>query len=335
MILIVSVENDLHALTIRRTLASRRQPVAILECDRISAGSGLALHLRANGDLTSSAILPDGPVSLGVIEVVWWRRVRVDQQFHGETPHAHEVQLINNDCRGALEGALRTSVRGQWISDPSATDRASNKIWQLAVAAACGFRVPETLVSQSAAEVKDFTRRFDGRVIVKPVVGTAGPLLFTQFVGDVDRLDPASFTLAPALYQEFIPGTRHIRLNCFGQQSYAAAIDTQELDWRPNLGVPISEWPVPGDVHGRVRRVLDMLGLEMGIIDLKLTPAGELVWLEVNPQGQFLFLQGITGMPLAEYFADFLTAAANDGSRCERVRPTTSCSSAAESRAMA
>jgi hypothetical protein len=60
-----------------------------------------------------------------------------------------------------------------------------------------------------------------------------------------------------------------------------------------------------------------------------LTPAGELVWLEVNPQGQFLFLQGITGMPLAEHFADFLIAAANDGSRSERVRPTTSCSSAA------
>jgi hypothetical protein len=39
-----------------------------------------------------------------------------------------------------------------------------------------------------------------------------------------------------------------------------------------------------------VRRVLDCLGLEMGNIDLKESPSGEIVWLEVNPQGQFLFL---------------------------------------------
>jgi glutathione synthase/RimK-type ligase-like ATP-grasp enzyme len=317
MILIVSVENDLHALTIRRTLASRGQPVALLECDRISTGSGLDLHLGADGNLRSAAIQVHKRLDLRDVDVIWWRRVRADQQFHGDTPTVHEVQLINNDCRGALEGVLRTSVRGQWISDPGATDRASNKIWQLAAASACGFRVPETLVSQSATQVKDFTSRLDGRVIVKPVVGTAGPLLFTQFIGDVDQLDPTSFTLAPALYQEFIPGTRHIRLNCFGQQSHAAAIDTQELDWRPNLNIPITEWPVPPEVDGRVRRVLDALGLEMGVIDLKLTPAGELVWLEVNPQGQFLFLEGITGIPLSEYFADFLIASA-----AKTARPT-------------
>ena len=34
------------------------------------------------------------------------------------------------------------------------------------------------------------------------------------------------------------------------------------------------------------------LGLRMGILDLKLGPDGELVWLEINPQGQFTFLEG-------------------------------------------
>jgi hypothetical protein len=44
----------------------------------------------------------------------------------------------------------------------------------------------------------------------------------------------------------------------------------------------------------------------MGIVDMKLAPDGEPVWLEVNPQGQFLFLEGLCGMPLTEIFADFL-----------------------------
>jgi hypothetical protein len=48
----------------------------------------------------------------------------------------------------------------------------------------------------------------------------------------------------------------------------------------------------------------------MGIIDLKLTPDGEPVWLEVNPQGQFLFLDAFADLQLAAKFADYLVAQA-------------------------
>ena len=48
----------------------------------------------------------------------------------------------------------------------------------------------------------------------------------------------------------------------------------------------------------------------MGIFDLKLDEGVEPVWLELNPQGQFLFLEGMTGLPLAQAFAEFLVAEA-------------------------
>jgi glutathione synthase/RimK-type ligase-like ATP-grasp enzyme len=169
-----------------------------------------------------------------------------------------------------------------------------------------GFRIPETLVSQSSTEVGAFCKRHDGRVIVKPVVGAAGPILLTQLLGDVSRFDQHSFEVSPAIYQEYIPGRQHVRLNCFGDRSFAALIETDELDWRPNLNVPIHSWPVPNWLHSKVRSTLDALDLRIGIIDLKLMPTGEIVWLEVNPQGQFLFLEGIAGMPLSGHFADYL-----------------------------
>jgi hypothetical protein len=68
------------------------------------------------------------------------------------------------------------------------------------------------------------------------------------------------------------------------------------------------EWPVPVDLHERVRDVLDRLGLAMGVVDLKLTPEDEVVWLEVNPQGQFLFIEGMTGMPSTAHFAAYLAS---------------------------
>jgi hypothetical protein len=48
----------------------------------------------------------------------------------------------------------------------------------------------------------------------------------------------------------------------------------------------------------------------MGNIDLKITPEGECVWLEVNPQGQFLFLDALTDLQLADRFVDYLVTEA-------------------------
>jgi glutathione synthase/RimK-type ligase-like ATP-grasp enzyme len=177
---------------------------------------------------------------------------------------------------------------------------------QLTAASQCGFRIPKTLITQNPSDVKAFYDELGGKIIVKPVVGTAGPLLFTQFVSEMHLSSSDSIRACPAIYQEYIPGTRHIRLNCFGSRSFASSIETSDLDWRPNLTVPLAKWEVPIELHKRVRQVLDSLELEMGVLDLKETPSGEMVWFEVNPQGQFLFLEGLTGEPLTEYFADYL-----------------------------
>jgi D-alanine-D-alanine ligase-like ATP-grasp enzyme len=74
--------------------------------------------------------------------------------------------------------------------------------------------------------------------------------------------------------------------------------------------VPITAWSVSSELHAKARAVLDRLGLEMGNIDLKITPEGECVWLEVNPQGQFLFLDALTDLQLADRFVDYLVTEA-------------------------
>ncbi len=307
MILIITISDDIHALAVQHVLAQRGyNNCHIFECDRIS--SEHQVHWRADSQAHVGRLQKGDGTQINVadIELIWWRRVRADQELDEPPDDINHVSLINNDCRGALNGILSSCFKGTWVSTPEATDRASDKLYQLAVAREVGFRIPETLISQSLEEVAAFSERLEGRVIVKPVVGVAGPLLFTQFVGDPSRLDPASYRACPAAYQEYIAGTEHIRLNCFGDQSFAALIETSDLDWRHNLKVPVRNWAVPASLHHQVRAVLDRLGLAMGIIDLKRTPEGQFVWLEVNPQGQFLFLQPLANMPLDEYFADYL-----------------------------
>jgi biotin carboxylase len=59
----------------------------------------------------------------------------------------------------------------------------------------------------------------------------------------------------------------------------------------------------------RLLAVLRALNLEMGVFDLKVTDR-EPVFLEVNPQGQFLFVQGLTGLDVMTGFVEFLHAEA-------------------------
>jgi glutathione synthase/RimK-type ligase-like ATP-grasp enzyme len=307
MILIVTIQDDIHALSVQRHLAQLGYPdCVILESDRISADH--QIHWAANNEKQDAylEIRGSGRIAISSIDLIWWRRVRADQSLEVEIGDKHQLDLINNDCRGALNGVLAAAFTGIWVSRPDSTLRASDKLFQLSIAKQCGFRVPDTLVSQCRNEVEEFVDRHHRNVIVKPVVGAVGPLIYTQFMRDPTCLDAASFQACPAVYQEYISGTRHIRLNCFGDRSYAAVIETEELDWRPNLKVPIAQWDVPDSLHGRVRGVLDKLDLAMGVFDFKLTPDGEVVWLEVNPQGQFLFLEPLTKLPLGERFADYL-----------------------------
>ncbi|WP_053673250.1 ATP-grasp domain-containing protein [Streptomyces sp. NRRL B-1140] len=313
MILTISIHNEFHALAIQHAARRRGyQDFHIVECDRISGRRGITW--RSHGDAPATVRTSEG-IALPVNEasLLWWRRVRADQEAVDHASGEHERSLVNNDCRGALAGVLAAEFRGQWVSPPDATDRAADKLYQLAVAKRMGFRVPQTLVSQSRTDVVAFTRKV-GRTIVKPVVGARGPMMFTQFINDPETIPAESFDACPAAYQEYIEGRRHIRLNCFGKRMVAALIETDALDWRPNLGAStISKWRVPQDVAQRVTAVLRQLGLRMGIIDLKLTPDGEPVWLEVNPQGQFLFLEPLLREPMADHFVDFLLTLTENG----------------------
>jgi hypothetical protein len=307
MIGMITVHEDVHALGVLRELIRRGySKCKIIAVDKIRSQHSINMRIGLNGAAANILTNDGSQIRASDLRVIWLRRPRADQLDNPVDEPKTTTELINNECRGAISGLLSTSIRGRWISTMDATLRASDKILQLAVASSSGFRVPETLISQSRSEAAAFFRKFDGKVIVKPIVGVQGPFLLTRLMRNPLELSEESFQVCPSLYQEFISGTRHIRLNCFGNKSFAASIDTDELDWRPNLNVPIQVWTVSNDLHERVRRVLDCLGLEMGIIDLKELPSGELVWLEVNPQGQFLFLESITKEPLASHFADFL-----------------------------
>jgi hypothetical protein len=291
-----------------------------INSNRLS-GSGALTWSNTKGFHAAVADRHGNKIVVRDLHALWWRRVGHPQVLPPDAFDAAQIDLIDNDCRVALGGSLLNEFRGTWVSHPIKTQLAENKLLQLRTAEEAGFRVPRTLVSQDPESIRRFCRRLHGNVIVKPVRGTTRAPLFTQMLRADHLQQDENLRIAPAMYQELISGTRHLRVNAFGDEVYGFAIDSPDLDWRGNLDVPVTEVAIEPTVADRIRTVLRRLGLRMGIVDLKLTPDGQPVWLEINPQGQFLFNEGLCGSPLTSHFARFLyaeaTAAARSGTFAE------------------
>lgn len=300
-VLIVTRRGDFHATVVADGLRRRGLGAAILETDRLGEG-GFHWSVGEHG----VAVVPDRdgvPVAVAGGSVVWWRRLNGSAKASDHVdPEAHD--LIARDTRATLLGAIATEFDGRFVSDPEATRAAENKLVQLRAARRAGFTVPDTIVSSDPAEIRGFWSRHHGGVVVKTLCGSPGRAFMTGRLREEHLIDKA-MVLSPAIYQEFVPGERHLRINVFGDRTVGAMLTTDRLDWRYPLDCTIEPYQVPDTLARRLSDVLTILRLRMGIFDLKLLD-DDVVWLEVNSQGQFLWLDGLCGLDVGECFVDFL-----------------------------
>lgn len=245
-----------------------------------------------------------GPVRIDHIDVIWWRRFYVDAQISSEVTDPDARDLIVRDSRAAFLGALLAEFEGRWVNEPDATRRAEMKPLQLAAARRAGLTVPRTLISQDPSAIRQFVADV-GAAVAKPVMGTPNAQIYTGVIEPAMLRHDRQLALCPAIYQEYVPGKHHLRVCCFGERCHSAVITSSEVDWR---GGPFEAQPTqtPPETERALREVLDSMNLRMGIVDMKLSDDGQPVWLELNPQGQFLFLEGLCDMQLPRRFGEFL-----------------------------
>ncbi len=102
-----------------------------------------------------------------------------------------------------------------------------------------------------------------------------------------------------------------MRVTIVGDRIFAAAIHSQETSYKVDFRMDMANATVePVDLPTRVEKKLHALmrrlGLVYGAIDMRLTPSGEHVFLEINPAGQWLFVEQHTRQPIAAEMARLL-----------------------------
>ena len=180
-------------------------------------------------------------------------------------------------------------------------------------------RVPQTIATNDSEVARAFCRDV-GRVVVKSlsspraILGGVEHILFTTAVpeDDFDALADG-VNVVPVIVQQHIEKRLDLRVTVVGSRVFAVAIHSQHcagarVDWRAASETELVEelYELPEEVEASCHRLCGALGLSFGAIDLALDTDGNHWFFEVNPNGQWAWLQVKNAVPISKAIADYL-----------------------------
>jgi glutathione synthase/RimK-type ligase-like ATP-grasp enzyme len=306
MIGIVSHDEDLHASTVRAHLDSLGGDVVQIDTAAMPAGVELTTWTRPSGYWSAEWGLYG--IDAADLRVMWWRR---PQPFAppDEIRSHQDRMFVVAECAAAVSG-LWSCLDAVWVNDPDRDEAASRKMWQLKVASELRLRVPRTCMTNSPQRAREFLASEPGDVVYKSFSATPDTWRETRVVAEtqVAQLDQVRF--APVIFQEAIAG-RDIRVTIVGDELFPAEIvgpdGGYEYDFRlQTTESSITPIDLPDAVHSALLALMRRLGLWYGAVDLRHTSDGEFVFLEINPAGQWLFVEYATEQPISAALAKLL-----------------------------
>jgi hypothetical protein len=301
-----TTSGDVTADMVEREL--ERLGCRFLRIDTDSYGNRYSLSWRC-GETCFYA--PWGRVASSDVSAVWYRRPSIS-----ECPKDSRDFAVHESWYFA-RAALLNMPTARWMNHPAAVLTAENKLRQLEMACRIGLQVPRSLLTSDPDSAWAFYNLVPS-CVCKP--GFAGLLgadegLRAVYAARVElglqRDDFESVRGCPTFLQEEVPKAADIRLTVVGDDFFATRIRSgaaDRVDWRAGIGRDLTYEAVelPASTCEQVRALMRELELSYGAIDFAERDSGELAFLEVNPAGQWGWLQEAARLPIAEAVASWL-----------------------------
>lgn len=312
-IIIVTQTEDPHADDVIAALERVGHEPVRLNSDEIPAEARISMSWGGNEpsfDATIDVLTSGRTMNATMVRSIWWRR----PAFFAipDDLSLQEIEFATDEVDHALR-SLWASLDCYWISEPERIRRASWKGEQLMRARRLGFEVPRTLITTDPDDARQFFyacgKQMVFKVMTDPFLGAANlsrkhpdeciepyqtvTTLVTEH--DLDMLD--SVRAAPCLFQEYVPKKVELRVTVIGEKLFAAEIHSQEneqtaVDWRNyDVDIPYRVAELPQPVAEKCLALVKSYGLNFSAIDMIVTPDDRYVFVENNPNGQFIFVE--------------------------------------------
>jgi len=257
-------------------------------------------------------------IDISSIRSIWWRRP--NEFVFPPSFSQQEKEFAKKEINHAMAG-LWEVLRDEcyWVSYPTAIRQAGFKLGQLSRATKMGFDVPRTLITTNPDEARAFYDACDGKIIFKVMsdpflaMDRAEPITldnliappeipkprgtFTTLIGEKELSALNSVHYVNCEFQEMISKAIELRVTVIGDEVFASEIHSQahektKMDWRHyDVEIPYRKATLPPNIAQRCLDFVRSYDLNYSAMDFILTPDGRYVFLENNPNGQFLFVQ--------------------------------------------
>jgi glutathione synthase/RimK-type ligase-like ATP-grasp enzyme len=328
VVLIISDKSDLQVYYVMVELEELGVDYGLFNAADYPTRAFVSQSFESRGDSCSIGLEGGAVVHSAEVEAVWYRKPDVPQ-LHPKVS-GYERQFSFNECQAGLRGMYHALDHAYWISRLDNIRAASNKLRQLRCASRLGFEVPQTLFTNDASEARAFLAALPSSVIYKSIGDTAlverdGPWdngsvigeLFTTLL-DEETLEAGleRLTACPALFQEYVEKEVELRITVVGGSVFGAELHSQaqpatHIDWRRGTPLEIEHrvHDLPADLRSKCLELVRTFGLEFAAIDMVKAPDGRYVFLELNPNGQYGWIEAQTPLQISKAIARRLAAA--------------------------
>lgn len=250
-------------------------------------------------------------VDLSFVKSVYYRRPVLPKMKIGSLSEG-ENEFVIREIAYLLEGLYKILNDRFWISPVPSIREAENKIYQLLLARNIGLKIPVSLITTSQAKAEAFLKQLKGNCIIKPIKNgkvdnNENPrVVFTSLItcADIGLLDGVKS--CPTYLQSKIEKVADIRVTVVGKKVFPTKIYSQEfeettIDWRKgeNTKIKHERIKLPSEIEVKCLELIDRLGLHFGAIDFVLDRDMRYVFLEINPNGQWGWIEKRLGYDIS------------------------------------
>lgn len=260
---------------------------------------------------------------------VWFRRPE-PLLFDGGDLDERETKLRAAEWQAALQGFFAHIPVENWINHPANNAQASHKLEQLTRAKTHGLRVPRSILSQDADTVNDFWASCNRRIIIKPLAlgyieaeTLSDGIIYTREVEESHLEDLDLLGSSPCFFQERIEKSLDVRVTVIDGAVVAVGMEhvaltgEQVLDVRRDdmRTVRYRKLIMPAAENRSLLQLLNSYGLRFAAVDFVIDQHGSWTFLEINPNGQWAWLDLEAGTRIVDLLAN---AARSEQTACQR-----------------
>jgi glutathione synthase/RimK-type ligase-like ATP-grasp enzyme len=314
-VLVITNKNDVTSDFVIKRLKDRKIDFYRFNTEEISKSCFISLDFQQNRFLLKDIILQK-EYDLKKFTSVYFRRPEIPT-FGSENLSIGEYSFIKNEFLYTFEGIYKILKDAYWISPAYAIREAENKIYQLELAQSIGLKIPNSIITNFFYDAIDFYDRNNASCIIKPIKSglvedeNKSKVVFTNHLKNRPN-SKEQIEFAPNYFQSLIIKKYDVRVIVVGEIFFATLIHSQnntetQIDWRRGENIlQHTKIELPDDIKGKCIELLKVLNLRFGAIDFIFDVNEDLVFLEINPNGQWAWIEKQTGYEISNEIVNLL-----------------------------